>query len=230
MLLNPLNTRTDFGPADAEEAARLWPIFLVTGFGSIAFGVIILSIDWSVDSLGTFVGILFILQGAGLAITPSLDGNGRWSNVGAGLIAGAAGVALIAWPDKGLRVVGIFGGVFVLSLGTLHIVGAIANRHVPNWWLTLVIGVIEVPIGLWAVRRPGLRSLSLSRSWAPGRRQSASGRSLWPSSSGSSRNVIAPPRRRSAPPVRRRHREPGGAGRLGRRRRFFRGLQAAFRA
>ena len=106
------------------------------------------------DSLATFVGVLFIVQGASLAITPSLDGSGRWSNVGAGAIAAGAGVALIVWPDKGLRTVGVFVGIFVLCSGVLHVVGALSNRHVPNWWLMLVLGAIEIPIGIWAMRRP----------------------------------------------------------------------------
>jgi uncharacterized membrane protein HdeD (DUF308 family) len=169
MLMNPLNERTQFGRADAEEASRAWWIFLFAGVSSIVFGALILTIDWSVDGLGTFVGVLFILQGAWLAITPSLDGSGRWSNLGAGLLAMAAGVALIAWPDKGLRTVGIFIGIFVLSLGLLHIVGAISNRHVPNWWHMLVLGLVEVPIGIWAMRRPGqtiVLLVTLTGAWA----------------------------------------------------------------
>ena len=153
--MSPLSTRTTFGRADAEEAARHWPIFLITGLTSLVFGALILSIEWSVDSLATFIGILFILQGASLAVTPPLDGSGRWSNMGAGAIAAGAGVALIAWPDKGLRTVGVFVGIFVLSYGVLHIVGALSNRQVPNWWVMLVVGLIEVPIGVWAMRRPG---------------------------------------------------------------------------
>ncbi len=155
MLMNPLNERTQFGRADAEEASRTWWIFLFAGISSIVFGALILTIDWSVNSLGTFVGVLFILQGAWLAVTPSLDGSGRSANLGAGVIALVAGVALVAWPDKGLQTVGIFIGIFVLSLGLLHIVGALSNRHVPNWWHMLVLGLVEVPIGVWAMRRPG---------------------------------------------------------------------------
>ena len=169
MLMNPLNQRTQFGRADAEEASRTWWIFLFAGITSIVFGALILTIDWSVDSLGTFVGVLFILQGAWLAVTPSLDGSGRWSNLGAGVIAMAAGVALIAWPDKGLQTVGIFIGIFVLSLGLLHVVGAISNRHVPNWWHMLVLGLVEVPIGVWAMRRPGqtiVLLVTLMGAWA----------------------------------------------------------------
>jgi uncharacterized membrane protein HdeD (DUF308 family) len=169
MLMNPLSNRAEYGRADAEEAARSWWIFLIAGLTSLVFGALILSIDWSVDSLATFVGILFFLQGASLAVTPPLDGSGRWSNVGAGFIAAAAGVALIAWPDKGLHTVGIFIGIFVLALGTLHIVGAISNRHVPNWWLMLVLGLVELPIGIWATRRPGQTVallVTLTGAWA----------------------------------------------------------------
>ena len=155
MLMNPMTTRADFGRADAEEVARYWPILLFVGLTSLVFGAVILSVDWSVDSLATFVGVLFILQGASVAITPPLDGSGRWSNLGAGVIAAIAGVALIAWPDKGLRTVGVFVGIWVLVFGGLHVVGALSNRQVPNWWVMLVVGVIEVPIGIWAMRRPG---------------------------------------------------------------------------
>jgi uncharacterized membrane protein HdeD (DUF308 family) len=169
MLMNPLNERTQFGRADAEEASRTWWIFLFAGISSIVFGALILTIDWSVNSLGIFIGVLFVLQGAWLGVTPSLDGSGRWSNIGAGVIAIVAGVALIAWPDKGLRTVGVFIGIFVLSLGLLHIVGAIANRHVPGWWHMLVLGLLEVPIGVWAMRRPGQTIallVTLTGAWA----------------------------------------------------------------
>jgi len=155
VLMNPMSTRASFGRADAEEVARHWGIFLFAGITSLVFGMLILGIDWSVDSLATFIGVLFILQGASLAITPPLDGTGRSSNMGAGLIAAAAGVALIFWPDKGLRTVGVFVGIFILCYGVLHIVGSLSNRHVPNWWVMLIVGVIEVPIGIWAMRRPG---------------------------------------------------------------------------
>jgi uncharacterized membrane protein HdeD (DUF308 family) len=169
VLMNPLSDRAEFGRADAEEASRNWWIFLVAGLTSFVFGALILSVDWSVNSLATFVGILFFLQGAWLAVTPPLDGSGRWSNVGAGVIAAAAGIALVAWPDKGLRTVGIFIGIFVLALGTMHIVGAISNRHVPNWWLMLVLGLVELPIGIWATRRPGQTVallVTLTGAWA----------------------------------------------------------------
>jgi uncharacterized membrane protein HdeD (DUF308 family) len=154
--MSPLTTRTSFGREDAEGVARYWPFLLLGGLISFVFGALILTIDWSVESLGTFIGVLYILQGLSLAFTRPLDGSGRGTNLLGGALAAAAGIALIVWPDKGLVVVGVFVGVFIVSYGLLHIVGSLANRQVPYWWLMLVIGLIEVPIGIWALRRPGL--------------------------------------------------------------------------
>jgi uncharacterized membrane protein HdeD (DUF308 family) len=154
--MSPLTNRASFDQADADGVARYWPFLLLGGLISIVFGALILSIEWSVESLGTFIGVMYILQGLSLALTRPLDGSGRGANLAGGALAAAAGIALIVWPDKGIVVVGVFVGVFVVSYGLLHIVGSLANRQVPYWWLMLVLGLIEVPIGIWALRRPGL--------------------------------------------------------------------------
>jgi len=169
MLLNPLSNRDVFEVDDAEMVARNWWIFLLSGIISLVFGLLILSIDWSLNGLAAFIGTLFILQGAAYLITPPLDGGTRSTNVVLGLLGIAAGVVLLAWPDKGLYTLGVFIGAWVVASGLLHIVGAFVNRHAPHWWLVLVLGLIEVPIGIWAMRRPGLTLaviVTLAGAWA----------------------------------------------------------------
>ena len=156
MLMSPLTNRASFDQAEAEGVARYWPFLLLGGLISFVFGALILAIDWSVESLGLFIGVMYIIQGLSLAVTRPLDGSGRGANLAAGALAAAAGIALIVWPDKGIVVVGVFVGIFIVSYGLIHIVGSLSNRQVPYWWLMLVLGVIEVPIGIWAIRRPGL--------------------------------------------------------------------------
>jgi uncharacterized membrane protein HdeD (DUF308 family) len=156
VLLNPLSARDVFDVEVAEEVAKGWWLYLLAGLISLVFGALILSIDWSVNSLGAFVGALFIIQGAAYLITRPLDGGTRSTNVVAGLLGVAAGIALLVWPDRGLYVLAVFIGVFVVVSGVLHVVGAIANRWAPLWWLVLILGLIEIPIGIWALRRPGL--------------------------------------------------------------------------
>jgi Short repeat of unknown function (DUF308) len=169
MLLNPMNDRDVFDVEEAEEVAKSWWLYLLAGLISLVFGALILAIDWSVSSLAAFVGTLFIIQGAAFLITRPLDGGTRSTNVIAGLLGVAAGIALLVWPDRGLYVLAVFVGIWVVTSGVLHIVGAIVNRHAPHWWLVLVLGVIEVPIGIWAMRRPGLTLaviITLTGAWA----------------------------------------------------------------
>jgi uncharacterized membrane protein HdeD (DUF308 family) len=154
---------------EAEQVAKDWLLFLVSGLVSLVFGALILSVDWSVDGLAAFVGALFFIQGAAWVITRPLDGGTRSTNVVAGLFGVIAGIVLLAWPDRGLYTLGVFVGIWILSSGLLHIVGAFVNRHVPHWWLVLLLGVIEVPIGIWAMRRPGLTLaviVTLTGAWA----------------------------------------------------------------
>ena len=169
MLLNPLTDRDVFDVEEAEEVAKSWWLFLLSGLVSIVFGVLILSVDWSLDGLAAFIGTFFILQGAAYLVTAPLDGGTRATNVVLGLLGIAAAIVLLAWPGPGLYTLAVFVGAWLVVSGLLHIVGAFANRHAPLWWLVLVMGLIETPIGIWAMRRPGLTLvvlITLAGAWA----------------------------------------------------------------
>ncbi|HXV02166.1 MAG TPA: DUF308 domain-containing protein [Gaiellaceae bacterium] len=169
MLLNPLSNRTTFEIDEAEQVASSWWVFLLAGVISIVFGALILAIDWTVNGLAAFVGTLFIIQGAAYLITKPLDGGTRSTNVIAGLLGIAAGIALLVWPDRGLYVLAVFIGAWIIVSGVMHIVGALANRQAPHWWLVLILGVIETPLGIWAIRRPGITLailITLIGAWA----------------------------------------------------------------
>jgi uncharacterized membrane protein HdeD (DUF308 family) len=169
MLLNPISDRTTFEIDEAEQVASSWWVFLLAGVISVVFGALILAIEWSVNGLAAFVGALFIIQGAAYLITKPLDGGSRSTNVIAGLLGIAAGIALLVWPGRGLYVVAVFIGAWIVVSGVLHIVGALANRQAPHWWLVLILGVIETPLGIWAMRRPGITLailITLIGAWA----------------------------------------------------------------
>ena len=156
MLLNPVSSKVDFGLAEAEALAATWWIYLLAGIVSLVFGAIILSVDWGIDSLAAFLGVLLLLQGLAWLTLKPLDDGDRWTNVVAGLLGAGAGLALLVWPDKGLYLVAIFVGVWIVMSGVIHVVGAIVNRQAPHWWLVLVLGLVEIPIGIWLLRRPGM--------------------------------------------------------------------------
>jgi uncharacterized membrane protein HdeD (DUF308 family) len=140
----------------AQSVARNWPLLLLNGLVLIVAGVLIFSIDWSVRSLSTFLGALFIFQGLTYALTSGIDGRVRTMNVVTGLLSAAAGVAIIVWPEPGLVAVGVFLGSWLIVLGTLSISGAFAARKVlPDWYLLLLTGLLEVALGVLALANPG---------------------------------------------------------------------------
>jgi uncharacterized membrane protein HdeD (DUF308 family) len=136
--------------AAAERLSRNWKNLLLNGLLLILAGVLIFSIDWSVRSLATFIGGLFILEGFWAMLTTGIDS--RAANFVTGLLSMAAGIAIIVWPSPSLTVLGIFLGSRLIVIGTITISGAFAARQVlPDWWVLLMLGVAEVPLGVLAL-------------------------------------------------------------------------------
>jgi uncharacterized membrane protein HdeD (DUF308 family) len=140
----------------AKQIARNWPVLLLSGAVLIVAGFLIFSIDWTLRDLATFIGALFIFQGIAEALTTGIDARVRQANVIAGLLSIAAGVLIIVWPQPGLLAVAIVIGAWLIASGTLAIAGALATRQfLPNWWLLLIIGLLEIPLGVLALANPG---------------------------------------------------------------------------
>ena len=140
----------------AESIARNWWMVLVNGLALVVAGVLVFSIDWSVRSLATFIGALFILEGVSYALTTGFGARVRQGSVVAGLLSIAAGVVIIVWPGPGLTALAIVLGSWLIVVGTLTITGAFAARRImSNWWLLLIMGLLEVPLGVLALADPG---------------------------------------------------------------------------
>jgi uncharacterized membrane protein HdeD (DUF308 family) len=140
----------------AERVSRNWSLLLLNGLLLIVAGVLIFSIDWSVRSLATFIGALFILEGLTMALTTGIDKRVRQANVLTGLLSIALGVAIIVWPAPGIVAVAIFLGAWLIVIGTLTISSSLAaRRFLPDWWLVLILGLLEVPLGVLALADPG---------------------------------------------------------------------------
>jgi uncharacterized membrane protein HdeD (DUF308 family) len=140
----------------AQQVARNWWLLLVNGALLVVAGVLIFSIDWTVRELATFIGALFIFQGVADALTTGIDARVRRVNVITGLLSIATGVAIIVWPGPGLLAVAIFLGAWLIVSGTVAMTGAFAARAIlPDWWLLLILGLLEIALGVLALADPG---------------------------------------------------------------------------
>ena len=140
----------------AQQVARNWWVLLLNGVLLAVAGVLIFSIDWTVRELATFIGALFIFQGLTEALTTGIDTRVRQANVITGMLSIATGVLIIVWPEPGLLAVAIVLGAWLIVSGTIAVAGSFAAREVlPNWWLLLIIGLLEIPLGVLALANPG---------------------------------------------------------------------------
>jgi Short repeat of unknown function (DUF308) len=140
----------------AKQVARNWWVLLLNGALLIVAGFLIFSIDWTIRDLATFIGALFIFQGLAEALTTGIDARVRQTNVIVGLLSIATGVLIIVWPTPGLLAVAVVLGAWLIVMGTLAVSGAFAARNVlPNWWLLLIIGLLEIVLGVLALANPG---------------------------------------------------------------------------
>jgi uncharacterized membrane protein HdeD (DUF308 family) len=156
-MLNPLSGPPQLDRATAEKLSSGWWMLLVAGIVSVIAGILILTIDWTVEDLAIFVSFLFIVKGVFTLATPPVETSDRSWNVFTGVIEIIVGIAFLAWPEPTLLTAAIFIGAWVVVSGLFTIVGAIANRHdVQLWWLYLIFGIIEVPLGIILLNRPSL--------------------------------------------------------------------------
>jgi uncharacterized membrane protein HdeD (DUF308 family) len=140
----------------AQRIASNWWKLLLSGLVTIVAGVLIFSINWSVSSLATFLGVVFIVQGIAYTLTSGIDARVSRTNVLTGLLSIATGVLIIVWPAPGLIALGVVLGAWLIVIGTLTISGAFAVRKLfPDWYLLLITGLLEIPLGVLALANPG---------------------------------------------------------------------------
>lgn len=139
----------------AEQVGHLWWIPLVAGLLSIGLGLAVLASDWTVKALVVLTGVLLVIRGLAIAFNPSYASDRAGEQVGAGIVGIIIGIVLIAWPAPTLLVLAIVFGVWLAISGGFHIVTSIARRHhMAQWGLGVAIGVVELLLGLWVMRRP----------------------------------------------------------------------------
>src|SRR3954452_15058041 len=140
----------------AQDVARNWWLLLLNGAILVVAGVLIFGIDWTIRSLATFIGALFIFQGTTEALTTGVDARVRQANVLTGLLSIAAGVLIIVWPTPGLLAVSVILGAWLVVMGSIALTGSFAARAIiPDWWLLLLLGLAEVALGVLALANPG---------------------------------------------------------------------------
>ncbi len=142
-----------------QDVARVWWWFLLLGVLWILFGMVVLSYRvGSLYALAVFVGFALLFGGVSHLAVAMRVRSWRWLYLLAGILSILAGIITFAWPGRTLYVVSVLLSWYLVVVGIVHFVGALAGPKVDWWWTTLLLGLAEFLLGAWAVGYPG-RSL-----------------------------------------------------------------------
>ena len=137
-----------------------WWLFLILGVLWILFGMFVLSYNvGSLLALAIFAGVTFIMTGINQILSfGRVEGGWRWLFLVGGVLSILAGIIAFVWPGRTLLVISVVLAWFLVFKGIVDIIAAFSNHGRPWWWVTLILGILELLLGIWAAGYPG-RSL-----------------------------------------------------------------------
>jgi uncharacterized membrane protein HdeD (DUF308 family) len=135
-----------------EAAANRWWLFLVTGIGWLIFALLVFQWDYtSVYAVSFLFGIVAWVAGFNEFFAMSVSTTG-WKIAHAilGALFVAAGIWAVVHPHNAFATIAALIGFFFLFKGIFDVIAAFATKAVFDlWWITLVVGVLEILLAFW---------------------------------------------------------------------------------
>ena len=140
--------------------------FSVTGILWILIGLFVLQAHYgSAVAIGYLVGFWLLFAGIAEFIEIGVVDGWKWVHAVLGVLFVIGGIAALISPFQTFTILATLVGFFLILKGTFDFVIALAMRHeVDLWWMTLIAGIIEIALGIWAIGYPG-RSAALLIIW-----------------------------------------------------------------
>jgi len=145
---------------------KWWWVLLVTGILWILLGLYVLQAHYgSAVAIAFLVAFWLFFAGAAEFVQAGLVEGWRWVHAALGVVFVIGGVFALLAPFQTFTILAALIGIFLIVKGTFDFVIALAVRHeVDLWWMTLIAGIIEIALGIWAMGYPG-RSAALLIIW-----------------------------------------------------------------
>ena len=148
----PMSDRAEgLGSRDAIRGltGACW-LFLILGVLWILFGMFVLSYNvGSLLALAIFAGVTFLMTGVNQILAfGRAEGGWRWLYLVGGALSIIAGIIAFVWPGRTLLVISVVLAWFLVFKGIVDIVAAFSSHGRPWWWVTLILGILELLLGM----------------------------------------------------------------------------------
>jgi uncharacterized membrane protein HdeD (DUF308 family) len=140
----------------------MWGLYLVAGVLWVLYGMLVLSLrPAAVTSLALLAGIAFILGGISQIFHATRVERWPLLWVATGVLGIAAGIVAILWPGPTLMVLAMFVAWYLVFSGVFSMIASFMSHRRRMWWVPLLIGALEIVLGVWAIGSPGRELLLL---------------------------------------------------------------------
>jgi uncharacterized membrane protein HdeD (DUF308 family) len=151
----PETTESVVVVADARKLARRnWGVLVAVGVVAIVFGIIVLANIWASVHLVAILAGLFLLYAGVMNFVSAASSERRVGRIITGIVALAAGVALLAWPEESVKTVAVIVGIAFLVWGVVGLIAAFIDRN-ENWGLTAIFSGLLAIVGVIIIAWPG---------------------------------------------------------------------------
>jgi uncharacterized membrane protein HdeD (DUF308 family) len=141
---------------DIREATFPWWLFLVFGLGWIFLSLFILQFDVdSVFTIGVLTGVYLLAAAATEGVAAVMMPGWKWLHWLLAALFAFGGIWAFVYPGQTFGTLALLIGWYLLVKGSFDFVAGLANRDVPLWWLTMIVGIFEFLLAFWAIGYPG---------------------------------------------------------------------------
>jgi uncharacterized membrane protein HdeD (DUF308 family) len=148
-------------PESERQVKAVWWVFFVLGLITTILGVLVIFHPFA-GAYGLAVLIAATLIVSGIAdVIGAAQWRHAWVPILWGLLAIAAGIAALVWPDITLWALAVLIGIMLIVRGSLRTVASIAARPT-MWGFWLLVGLLEIAAGVLAMVWPEITIFALA--------------------------------------------------------------------
>jgi uncharacterized membrane protein HdeD (DUF308 family) len=136
----------------ARMLSKAWWLFLITGTLWLIMSLIVFRMELTtVYAVSILFGIIAIAAGIDEFFSiGAVHGGWKWLHGFLGVIFVIAGIVAFANPDWTFLALASIIGWWFLFKGIFDIIVAFSTKHVNElWWITLIVGLIELGLAFW---------------------------------------------------------------------------------
>jgi uncharacterized membrane protein HdeD (DUF308 family) len=136
----------------ARMLSKAWWIFLITGVFWLILSLIVFRMELgTVYAVSILFGVVAIAAGIDEFLSIGVvHGGWKWLHGLLGVIFVIAGIVAFANPDWTFLALASIIGWWFLFKGIFDLIVAFSTKHVNElWWITLIVGLIELGLAFW---------------------------------------------------------------------------------